>query len=124
MDYRMEHRERQQFIVLVRSFPNEIINDDSDHRSETPLPDIFRSRHTHDKAEGAVKIVVGHVHALCHVSMAGVASIYSHLKEVSGTPVVSLFDTEDLPGYASYPQQDCPLCREGHIANCLLDMLD
>ena len=54
-------------------------------------------------------------------SVAGVASIYSHLKEVSGTPVVSLFDTEDLPGYASYPQQDCPLCREGKEVDSIID---
>ena len=37
MDYRMEHRERQQFIALVRSFSNEIINDDSDHS----IPDFW-----------------------------------------------------------------------------------
>lgn len=54
-------------------------------------------------------------------SVAGVASIYSHLKEVIGTPVVSLFDTEDLPGYASYPQQDCPLCREGKEVDAIID---
>lgn len=30
MDYRIEHREGQQFIALVKSFPNEIINDDND----------------------------------------------------------------------------------------------
>ena len=54
-------------------------------------------------------------------SVAGVASIYSHLKEVSGTPLVSLFDTEDLPGYASYPQQDCPLCREGKEVDAIID---
>ena len=31
MDYRMEHRESQRFLTLVRAFPNEIINDDNDH---------------------------------------------------------------------------------------------
>ncbi len=31
MDYRMEHREQQQFIALVRAFQNEIINDDNNH---------------------------------------------------------------------------------------------
>ncbi len=31
MDYRIEHKESQQFIALVKSFPNEIINDDNDH---------------------------------------------------------------------------------------------
>lgn len=30
MDYRMEHKESQQFIAMVRAFPNEIINDDDD----------------------------------------------------------------------------------------------
>ncbi len=37
MDYRMEHRRRQQFIALVKAFPNEIINDDNDHS----IPDFW-----------------------------------------------------------------------------------
>lgn len=37
MDYRIEHRESQQFIALVKSFPNEIINDDEDHS----IPDFW-----------------------------------------------------------------------------------
>lgn len=37
MDYRMEHREQQQFIAMVRAFPNEIINDDNDHS----VPDFW-----------------------------------------------------------------------------------
>jgi len=37
MDYRIEHRERQQFIALVKAFPNEIINDDNDHS----IPDFW-----------------------------------------------------------------------------------
>ncbi|MDE6747505.1 MAG: AraC family transcriptional regulator [Lachnospiraceae bacterium] len=37
MDYRIEHRERQQFIALVRAFPNEISNDDDDHS----IPDFW-----------------------------------------------------------------------------------
>ena len=39
-------------------------------------------------------------------SVAGVASIYSHLKDVDGVPVISLFDTSDLPGYASYSPEE------------------
>ena len=31
MDYRMEHREHQQFLALVRAFPIEISGDDNDH---------------------------------------------------------------------------------------------
>lgn len=37
MDYRMEHKESQQFLAMVRAFPNEIINDDSDHS----IPDFW-----------------------------------------------------------------------------------
>ncbi len=38
MDYRIEHREGQRFIALVKSFPNEIINDDNDHS----IPDFWK----------------------------------------------------------------------------------
>lgn len=31
MDYRMEHRDGQRFVTLVRAFPNEITSDDQDH---------------------------------------------------------------------------------------------
>ncbi|MDE7220920.1 MAG: orotate phosphoribosyltransferase [Oscillospiraceae bacterium] len=54
-------------------------------------------------------------------NVAGVASIYSHLREIQGTPVVSLFDTEDLPGYASYHQKDCPLCQQGLEVDAIVD---
>lgn len=37
MDYRMEHQEGQQFLAMVRAFPNEIINDDNDHS----IPDFW-----------------------------------------------------------------------------------
>ena len=37
MDYRMEHREPQQFLAMVRAFPNEGINDDNDHS----IPDFW-----------------------------------------------------------------------------------
>ena len=37
MDYRMEHRGHQQFIALVKAFPDEIINDDNDNS----IPDFW-----------------------------------------------------------------------------------
>lgn len=37
MDYRIEHKESQQFIALVKPFSNEIINDDRDHS----IPDFW-----------------------------------------------------------------------------------
>ena len=54
-------------------------------------------------------------------NVAGVASVYSHLKEVDGVPVVSLFNTSDLPGYASYPPQECPLCKQGAEVDAVVD---
>lgn len=53
--------------------------------------------------------------------MAGIASIYSHVKEVDGIPVVSLFDTNDLPGYASYHPDECPMCREKQELDAVVD---
>jgi len=53
--------------------------------------------------------------------VAGIASIYSHLKEVDGVPVISLFDTEDLPGYASYSPEECPLCKQGQEVDAVID---
>lgn len=37
MDYRIEHKESQQFVALVKSFPNEISNDDNDNS----IPDFW-----------------------------------------------------------------------------------
>lgn len=54
-------------------------------------------------------------------NVAGIASIYSHVKEVDGVPVTSLFDTKDLPGYASYSQEECPLCRQGLEVDAVVD---
>ena len=54
-------------------------------------------------------------------NVAGVASIYSHLKEVDGVPVVSLFNTEDLQGYASHSPEDCPMCKQGQKLDAAID---
>lgn len=54
-------------------------------------------------------------------SVAGVCSIYSHLNEAAGVPVVSLFNTADLPDYASYSPEECPLCREGMEVDAVVD---
>ena len=54
-------------------------------------------------------------------SVAGVASIYSHLEEIGGVKVVSLFNTGDLPGYASHPPEECPLCKQGLEVDAVVD---
>ena len=54
-------------------------------------------------------------------SVVGIAAIYSHLKEIDGIPVVSLFDTNDLPGYASYLPEECPMCRDKKELDAVVD---
>lgn len=51
----------------------------------------------------------------------GIAAIYSHVKEIGGIRVVSLFDTGDLPGYASYAPEECPLCRQKQELDAVVD---
>ena len=46
-------------------------------------------------------------------NVAGIAAIYSHRTELDGILVSALFDCADLPDYASYPAEACPLCRRG-----------
>ena len=54
-------------------------------------------------------------------SVAGVASIYSHLEEIGGVKVVSLFNTGDLPGYAGHSPEECPLCKQGLEVDAVVD---
>ena len=53
--------------------------------------------------------------------VAGIAAIYSHVKEIDGLPVTSLFDTNDLPGYASYLPEECPMCRDKQELDAVVD---
>ena len=54
-------------------------------------------------------------------NLAGIASIYSHLKEIDGVPIVSLFDTNHLPGYASYHPDECPMCARKQELDAVVD---
>lgn len=54
-------------------------------------------------------------------NVAGIAAIYSHQKEIDGIPITSLFDTNDLPGYASYTPEECPMCREKQELDAVVD---
>lgn len=54
-------------------------------------------------------------------NVAGITAIYSHQKEIDGIPVVSLFDTNDLPGYTSYLPEECPMCREKQELDAVVD---
>lgn len=54
-------------------------------------------------------------------NVAGIAAIYSHQKEIDGVPITSLFDTNDLPGYASYLPEECPMCKERQELDAVVD---
>ena len=53
--------------------------------------------------------------------MEGISSIFSTVKEVEGYPVESIFNEEDLPGYAAYTQKDCPFCKQGHRLEAMVN---
>ncbi|NBI08883.1 orotate phosphoribosyltransferase [Colidextribacter sp. OB.20] len=53
--------------------------------------------------------------------VAGIAAVYSHQKEIDGIPVVSLFNTNDIPDYASYLPEECPMCREKRELDAVVD---
>ncbi len=50
-------------------------------------------------------------------TVAGLASIYSAVDECNGVPVRSVFDANDLEGYYCVPAHECPLCKEGHMVD-------
>ena len=54
-------------------------------------------------------------------NMVGIAAIYSHQKEIDGVPITSLFDTNDLPGYASYNPDECPMCKARQEVDAVVD---
>ena len=54
-------------------------------------------------------------------SVAGVAALYSAVKETAGYPVASVYSLDDLPGYASYDYRECPYCKEGKPIDALVN---
>ena len=45
--------------------------------------------------------------------VAGISSIFATVDKYLGYDVVSAFNPNDLPGYASYAPHECPMCRAG-----------
>lgn len=54
-------------------------------------------------------------------TVAGVASIFATAETCMGYPVRSVFNPNDLEGYASYPAHECPMCREGKKIDALVN---
>lgn len=51
----------------------------------------------------------------------GLATVFGGAFELDGLPVVRLVSAEDLPDYASYPQAECPLCKNGVKVDALVN---
>lgn len=53
--------------------------------------------------------------------VSGIAAIYSSLEAVDGVGVSALYDCSDLPDYASFAFDQCPLCQKGMPLNAVID---
>ena len=53
--------------------------------------------------------------------VAGICSIFATLDECDGYTVNSVFNPNNLDGYASYPSHECPLCKEGKKIDALVN---
>lgn len=51
----------------------------------------------------------------------GIASIFATINECGGIPVASVFNPQDLPGYATYAPNECPMCKNGERLNALVN---
>ena len=54
-------------------------------------------------------------------TVSGISAIFSTAKECRGMPVRSVFDPNDLEGYACYPAHECPLCKAGKKIDALVN---
>lgn len=54
-------------------------------------------------------------------NVVGVSALFATVDECMGHPVRSVFNPNDLNGYASYPSHECPMCREGRKIDALVN---
>lgn len=54
-------------------------------------------------------------------TVVGVSSIFATCEECGGYPVHSAFNPNDLPDYASYSSNDCPMCKQGMKLDALVN---
>lgn len=45
--------------------------------------------------------------------VAGVSAVFSAIDSIAGVHVNTIFNKDDVPGYAAYPAHNCPLCQAG-----------
>ena len=43
----------------------------------------------------------------------GISAVFSIATQIENIPIRALFTKRDVPDYASYTSDSCPLCKEG-----------
>ncbi|SCY44581.1 orotate phosphoribosyltransferase [Lachnospiraceae bacterium XBB2008] len=51
--------------------------------------------------------------------VAGISAIFSVATQVDSIPIRALYSTKDLPDYASYASDNCPLCKAGTAVDAI-----
>ncbi len=59
-----------------------------------------------------LRSAIGSVH-FYKGEVVGISAIYSVATQIEGTPIRALYSNRDLPDYASYQSDGCPLCKAG-----------
>lgn len=52
-------------------------------------------------------------------NVVGISSVFSAKREIDGIEVNTIFTTDDIPGYTSYPAHSCPLCQQGRPVDAI-----
>ncbi|MGN0523224.1 MAG: orotate phosphoribosyltransferase [Eubacterium sp.] len=52
-------------------------------------------------------------------NVVGISSVFSAKQEIGGIKVNTIFTTDDIPGYTSYPAHSCPLCQQGQPVDAI-----
>ena len=53
--------------------------------------------------------------------VAGISAIFSASDVIAGQQIHTLFRTEDIPDYKTYPHNQCPLCQSGHRIEAIVN---
>ena len=53
--------------------------------------------------------------------VSGIGALFSAIDRVKDIEVMSVFSTEDVPGYKTFSAADCPECRAGHKIDALVN---
>ena len=69
--------------------------------------------YTAQAAVEAINYYGGHV--------AGIASLFATTETCAGYHVRSIFNPNDLIGYATYPSHECPMCKNGEKIDALVN---